>query len=337
MNLHERMRHELMMTCATKLPNLSKDELCAIAQSFDNIAAHYNISEAETRIAVLGREEFIRVIKCFIVVKKMEGISDNTISRYLLVLKNFMESMTKPLGEITANDIRLFLFKYQNERDISNRTLECMRVVIGTFMRWATSEGYIERDPSASLRPIKYTNKPREALEQIELEKLRNACRDIREKALLEVMYSTGCRVSELCGIKVGDINWENKTVTLLGKGNKYRTSYINAKAELSMRAYLKWRKHDSQYLFCNDRGGSQMKKDNIERIVRNLRDRAGITDKKVTPHVLRHTTATQALHSGMPINDIQALLGHSNVSTTMIYAHVSQSDVQAGHKRCIV
>lgn len=337
MNLHERMRHELMMTVATDLPHLSKDELCSIARSFDKVASRYCIGEAELHLTILGREEFIRVIKCFIVVKRMEGLSENTLSHYLLVLKNFMEASVKPLGEITANDIRLYLFKYQQDRGVDNRTLEGMRVVIGTFTRWATSEGYINRDPSTSLKPIKFTAKPREALEQIDLEILRRACRDVRETALIEVMYSTACRVSELCGIKLSDIDWDKKTVQLFGKGGKYRTSYINAKAEVALRAYLKWRKHDSFYLFCNDRGGGQMKKDNIERIVRKLRERAGMADRNITPHVLRHTTATQALRSGMPVNDIQALLGHSNVATTMIYAHVSQSEVQAGHKRCIV
>lgn len=337
MNLYERMRHEMMMTIASTLPQLKKDDLCSIAQSFDKVAAGYNISEAETHLAILGREEFTRVIKCFIVVKRMEGLRDDTLKRYLLVLKNFMEASVKPLGEISANDVRLYLFKYQDERGVDNRTLECMRVVIGTFMKWAASEGYIERDPTVSLKPIKYTVKPREALEQIDLEILRRACRDARETALIEVLYSTACRVTELCGLKMGDVDWEKKTVMLFGKGGKYRTSYINAKAEVALRAYLKWRKHDSPYLFCNERGGGQMKKDNIERIVRNLRERAGMADRNITPHVLRHTTATQALGSGMPISDIQRLLGHSNVATTMIYAHVSQDEVQAAHKRCIV
>lgn len=337
MNLYERMRHDLMMAVASKLTHLSKDDLCAIAQSLDSIATHYNISEAETQIAVLGREEFIRVIKCFLVVKRMEGISEKTIKHYLLILKNFMEASVKPLNDITANDIRIYLFKYQDERGVKNRTLEGMRVVIGTFMKWAASEEYINRDPTVSLKPIKYAGKPREALEQIDLEILRKACRDARETALIEAMYSTGCRVSELCGIKLSDIDWEKKTVLLFGKGGKYRTSYINAKAEVALRAYLKWRRHDSLFLFCNDRGGGQMKKDNIEKIVRNLRERAGMADRNITPHVFRHTTATQALKSGMPVSDIQKLLGHSNVATTMIYAHVSQSDVQAGHRRCVI
>lgn len=337
MNLHERMRHELMMTIATELKHLSKEDLCSIAQAFDKTASSYNIAEAETHLAILGREEFIRVIKCFIVVKRMEGLKDTTISRYLLVLKNFMEASVKPLGEITTNDIRMYLFKYQADRGVDNRTLECMRVVIGTFMRWATAEGYIERDPSVSLKPIKFVAKPRETLEQLDLEILRRACRDVRETALVEVLYSTGCRVTELCGIKLNDIDWDKRTVTLFGKGGKFRTSYINAKAEVALKVYLKRRKHDSIFLFCNDRGGGQMKKDNIERIVRNLRARAGMADRDITPHVFRHTTATQALSNGMPVSDIQKLLGHSNVATTMIYAHVSQDEVQAAHKRCVV
>lgn len=158
-----------------------------------------------------------------------------------------------------------------------------------------------------------------------------------RELAILEMLYSTGCRVSELTGIKLSDIDWNCHSVSLLGKGKKYRTSYLNAKAEIAIRSYLSHRSHTSAYLFCNDRGGGKMKKTNIERMIRIIRNRAGMGDRRITSHTFRHTTATQALQSGMPITDIQVLLGHASVNTTMIYAHTSREAVQAGHKRCIV
>lgn len=337
MNAYERMKHEFMIKIAGSFPNFDKETLCEIANALDMTSAHYDINVAETHLAVLGREEFQKVIKSYIVVKHMEGLSEATLRNYLQKLKHFMQRTTKPLGEITGNDVRLYLFNYQAETGVSNRSLDSIRVVISTFLRWATTEGYIPKNPAETLKAIKWEKKPREALEQIELEVIRKACITDREKALIEVLYSTGCRVSELAGIRLSDIDWNAHSVELFGKGRKYRTSYINAKAEVAIRSYLSTRAHKSLFLFCNDRGGAQMRKGNIERMIRVIRNRAGMGDRRITPHTFRHTTATQALTAGMPITDIQRLLGHASVSTTMIYAHTSQDGVKAGHKRYIV
>lgn len=337
MNVYEHLKHDLIKRIAGVLPELGKETLSRIAMALDEVSTHYNIAEAETHLAVLGREEFTRVIKSYIVVKHMEGMSELTLRNYTRVLRAFMLATTKPLNELTANDIRVYLFQYQNENGVTNRTLEAIRGTICTFMRWAASEGYIPVNPVETLKPIKWTAKPRESLEQLELELIRKACLTHREKAMIEVLYSTGCRVSELTGIKLSDIDWDTHSVLLLGKGKKYRTSYINAKAEVAIKTYLEYRAHKSIYLFCNDRGGEAMKKSNVERMIRIIRDRAGMGDRRITPHTFRHTTATQALKSGMPVTDIQQLLGHASVSTTMVYAHTSHEAVQAGHKRCIV
>lgn len=337
MNVYEHMKHDFMMKIASVVPELGKETLCRIAKAMDEVSGRYSISEAETHLAVLGREEFQRVIKNYIVVKHMEGLSDATLQNYLFRLHHFMKASTKPLEKLTANDIRLYLFKYQSESGITNRSLDSVRSVICTFLRWAASEGYISTNPAETIKPIKWEAKPREALEQIELERIRRACTSARETAIVEVLYSTGCRVSELSGIKLSDIDWNAHSVNLFGKGKKWRTSYINAKAEMAIRVYLAQRKHESIFLFCNDRGGGQMKKGNIERMIRSIRDRAGMGDRRITPHTFRHTTATQALQSGMPVTDIQLLLGHASVNTTMVYAHTTHEAVQAGHKRCIV
>jgi len=229
------------------------------------------------------------------------------------------------------------LFDYQAHKGISNRSLDKIRNTLSAFFRWAACEGYIPVSPVETLRPIKYEVKPRQAVTQVELELLRRSCRDERELALLETMYSTGCRVSELIGIKIGDVNWETRAVLLFGKGKKYRTSYLNAKSEVALRAYLSTRKHASIFLFCNDRGGGQMKKCNVERIMREMAERAGLGDKGISPHIMRHTMATQALYSGMPIEDIQKLLGHRNLATTMVYAKVAQNGVRERHQKYVV
>ena len=164
-------------------------------------------------------------------------------------------------------------------------------------------------------------------------------CQSIKEKAIIEFLYSTGCRVSELSNVKKDDINWNEKSVHLFGKGKKHRTSFINAKAEVVLLQYLNDRDDDCEYLFVSSRKPyRRMHKEGIEKIVRNISARAStLTGKHITPHVLRHTTATIALRSGMPITDISKLLGHEKIETTMIYAKSSIEDVQAGHKKYIV
>lgn len=337
MDTYEHFRHELMLCIAGTMPALTTDELVGISKALDVTCSKYSITPAETHLAVTGGDEFENLIKTFIVIKKMEGLSELTLKQYLMHLTHFMNATNVPISQVTGNSIRLYLFNYQQQRNISNRSLDRVRSTLCSFFKWAFAEKYISSSPTESLRPIKFEERPRKALEQIELELMRKACKTKRDIAILETFYSTGCRVSELTNIKLSDINWDKHTVHLFGKEKKHRTSFINAKATVAISEYMKDRKHQSDYLFCNDRGGSVMKKENIERIIRKIAIDAGLGDKKISPHIIRHTTATQALRSGMAVSDIQALLGHSNVATTMIYAHTSTDDVQAEHVRCII
>lgn len=330
--MREHLKSEFLEAISNRF---STDDMTYLGRRLDEVLARYDITKAETSLAIIGREEFEKLIKTYLVVKRMEGLSEKTLEQYTIYLNKLLFSMYKPPAEITTNDIRLFLFQFQKERNISNRTLDRIRSIVCGFFRWAACEQYIPRSPVETLKPIKFEETPRKAISQIELEMLRRSCSTPRELAILEMLYSTGCRVSELIGIKLSDINWSENSVHLFGKGKKHRTSYLNAKAVVATREYLNTRKHESEYVFCNDRGGDAMKKENVERMVRKLAKRAGL--EGITPHVMRHTTATQALQSGMPIQDIQLLLGHASVSTTMIYAKTSMDAVHAGHKRCVV
>lgn len=332
--MRDQLRNELLAAIGEKM---GTQDLQIAGKVIDGVLANYDVKPAEKHLALLGRDELEKLIKTYIVVRRMEGISNTTLYGYMRTLRCFMLGVRKPVGELTANDVRLFLYEYQDARGISNRSLDSVRIVVCSFLRWAASEKYIPSNPVEMIRPIKYERKPRKAVTQLELEMLRRGCRDDRELALLETMYSTACRVSELIGIKLSDIDWDTRTVTLFGKGKKYRSSYLNAKSEIAIKAYLHRRKHDSIFLFCNDRGGEKMTKSNVERIMRGIAQRAGLGDRKISPHVMRHTTATQALTSGMPITDIQKLLGHENVNTTMVYAKVNQDDVRGNHQKYIV
>lgn len=337
MDNREVMKHELITKLAMELGDLSQDTLSLVSTIFDIVSRNYTITKDETQIAIWEQERLSKLIKTYIVVKKMEGLSDNTLDRYLLYLNQFLLSNRKPIDQITGNDVRMFLFDYQMNHNVSNRTLDGIRSIICTFFKWAASENYIQKNPADTIKSIRFEEKPRRPLEQIELERLRRACKTPRDLAILETLYSTGCRVSELIGIKLSDIDWDKHTVNLFGKGRKHRVSFINAKAEVAIREYLKKRKCVSNYLFCGERNQPCLKKEAVERVIRIIGKNAGIQSKKITPHVIRHTTATQALRNGMPISDIQTLLGHANVATTMIYAHTTIDNVRSNHLRCVV
>lgn len=299
---------------------------------------NYDVTRKETQVAIYN-QELPYIAKMYIVSKKVEGFSKETIYNYKKYLEIFFFALQKAPEQITTNDIRVFLYKYQEERKISNRSLEKYRSTISSFYEWCCMEGYLEKNPVKPIKKIKHEKKQRVPLTQIELEYLRKACKTPKELAIIEVMYSTGCRVSEITGLKKSDIDWQEKTVHLFGKGNKHRTSFINAKAEVALKDYFASREDDNEYVFVSDRRPHrQMHKCGIEKIIKILSKRVSDTvQKPITPHILRHTTATQALAANMPLEDIQMLLGHEQIGTTLIYAKNNIDHVKSEHKRCIV
>lgn len=336
MNAYEQFKSSFFLQLETLDPQLLKNAYQPISEALDRAAFPYEITQKETSLAVIT-DPLPQLVKIYLVVKKTEGLAEGTLKNYYLILSSFFKWNRKQPEEIVANDIRMFLYFYQQERNISSRTLDKYREMICWFFNWAHKEEYIPRNPSISVKAIKYEQKEREALTQLELEYLRLACKTPRDKAILEFFYSTGCRVTELIGVKKSDINWKDNSVHLFGKGQKHRTSFINAKCEVTLKEYLKTREDNNEYLFVSMRKPhNQLTKSAVEKVIRDLANASEVT-KHVTPHVLRHTTATQAVNNGMPIEDVSKLLGHANVATTMIYAKVSQEKVQTQHTKCVI
>lgn len=334
--MYEHFRNDFQ--CAVAEHGMSQQVMVDVLGLLDKLATRYEIHKKETALAVYN-EELPEVVKIYIVSKKMEGLSQQTLDTYLRMLTLFFREMRKPLPQITTNEIRLYLFSYQQRRGCSNRSLDKYRQYLASFFSWTTDEGYTQHNPMRTIPAIKYEKKPRENLTQLELEYLRQSCQTPRERAIIEFLFSTGCRVSELSGVKMSDVNWTAKTVHLFGKGSKHRNSFINAKCEVTLKAYLKTRTDDCEYLFVTARKPyRQLKTEALEKIVRTIASRTSSEmQKHVTPHILRHTTATLALQNGMSIADISRLLGHEKIDTTMIYAHASMESVQEGHRKFVV
>lgn len=215
------------------------------------------------------------------------------------------------------------------------RSMESFRRALSSLYMWAVAEEYLNQNPLAKIKPIKYDAVERESLTPIEMERLRNACDSIRDKAMIEFFYATGCRVGELVGVKKTDIDYDKYTVRLFGKGHKERTVCITPKAYLYLKEYLLIRDDDSEYLFVSDRKPhGQLSVAGVEKQIKMLRNKTGIV--KLTPHVLRHTTAMALLEKGMPIDQISKYLGHSNLNVTQVYAKTSNTQVMQTYNKCM-
>ena len=250
----------------------------------------------------------------------------------------FFKPFKKPNDKVTANDIRVYLYKYQKDHNISNRTLDCKRTIICSYFGWLVSEEYIFKNPALNIAPIKYERKHKKPMSQLDLEKVRSACKTNRERAIVEMLYSTGCRVSELEHLNISDVNFETKEVMLFGKGNKHRVSYLNAKAEISLRNYLKERIDNNDALFIYDRKPyGKLKKSGIELVIKNIVNRTNGVNVHVTPHVFRHTTASVSLERGMNIVEVSKLLGHSKVETTMEYITTNSNSIKTNHQNFVI
>lgn len=335
--MYEQFKNDVLLQLV-KDQNFSQEQIKLLLCHLDVVKNDYEITKKELAITVYN-QELPKLVKMFLVCKKIEGFSDGTLYNYNKHLTNFFFMVQKAPEQITANDIRVYLFNYQQTRGISNRSLDKVRSCLASFYSWMTVEGYIEKNPMLAVNKIKYEKTPKKPCSQIDLEYLRMACKTPKQKAILEVLYSTGCRVGELVILKKDDIDWHEKTVHLFGKGKKHRTSFINAKAEVALKEYLDSREDDNEWLFVSDRYPyDQMHVSGIQKIVREMANRAGDNvNKKVSPHVLRHTFCTTAIEHGASITSVQKMAGHSNLNTTNQYIHVSLDSTKADHLKAII
>lgn len=312
-------------------------ELQLIKEHLEAHCAGYEI-QPKTRALTLDRETIPDCYRVFMVSKKIEGCSDKTLQLYSLYLVQFFESARLPIEAITNNTIRRFLFELKDTRQVSDVTLDNCRRILSSFFTWAVNEGYIARNPMATVKRIRCEKKEKHALTDEELAKIREACKNIREKALLEVMYSTGVRVSELCALDIEDVDFITRRVVVrCGKGKKSRETYLSGKAVVLLRGYLEGRKDSGKALFVSSKKPYlRLKAGGIQRILNDIGNRAGIS-VHIHPHMIRRTFATDALDHGMALSEIQTLLGHSKPETTMIYAQINEQNVRAAHRKAII
>lgn len=293
---------------------------------------NYEIQERCTDVA-LADDSADRMLKKFLATKRIEGIAESTLLRYAEENKKLIRFLGKPLYEVSTYDIRFYLsYRRENSgKKLGNRTLDGMRRCYSSFFSWLSAEGLIGRNPCAAIKQIKYRKEVKKPYSAAEMEKLRRACGNKRDLALLDFLYCTGCRVSEVARLNIDDIDFENMECTVLGKGNKERTVYLSEVAAMNLGEYLASREDGNEALFTG-KGTERLGKNGIEVLLKRLGKKAGVIN--VHPHRYRRTLATNLLDRGMNIQDVAVILGHADLKTTQVYCYISQKNVKNAYSK---
>ena len=278
----------------------------------------------------------IEYMDMFISAKRIEGCSERTLAYYKATIEHMLSIIVTPLRQVQTDDLRAYLAKYQLINNCSKTTVDNIRRNLSSFFSWLEAEDYIIKSPIRRIHKIRTGSKVKETLSEECIEKLRDSYLHIRDLAMIDLLYSTGIRVGELVNLNIGDINFEERECIVYGKGNKQRRVYFDAKAKVHLKRYLDERNDHNEALFVTlDSPFERLKISGVEIRLRKL-GRLALLDQRVHPHKFRRSMATRAIDKGMPIEQVQKLLGHQQIDTTMHYAMVNQSNVKISHRKFI-
>lgn len=283
-----------------------------------------------------GREgDLSKRISSFLAAKKIDGLSGKTLKNYREMLGAFAARTDKPVVRITTDDVRAYIGYLANGRGLKDSSINTHINTLRSFFSWLDIEDIIKKNPMRKIKSLKIDKlRARRPLFPEELERLRDGCQTYKEKALVEFLVSSGCRLGEVVSIRVDAVDWQSRSVTVLGKGHKARTVYFSVRAKLMLQAYLSQRR-GGDMLFSSSRAPyGSMSPRAVEKALQKIGDRAG--EGWVYPHILRHTFASNALNGGMDITVIQHLLGHTDPKTTLIYAELAPRTIKYEYERVV-
>lgn len=322
---------QLISDLAAYISELVPIHIEQVKSKLSAILAKYHVKKVE-RAEI--HPDLTEKIHIFLSSKKLEGLSPITLDGYLIEMNIFSKKIKKRIEDITTADIRVYLGGFQHLKLSSiSRKLS----VLKSFFGWLTAEEFLQRDPTTKIKPPKKEKRMPKALSIEELELLRESCKTNRQRAFLEVLYATGCRLSEIYKLNKSDINYQTMSCRVIGKGNKEREVYFSPKAMYHLRKYLMNRTDDAEALMITERKPyRRLSKRGIQREIAKIAEQAGL-EKKISPHTMRHTFATLTLNNGADIAAVQALLGHEDPSTTQIYAQLTEEKKRETHKKYLV
>lgn len=307
---------------------VSTDVLRIIVECVSDILSSETIKSTEEN------EKRNDLIDSFLSSKKIEGCSEKTITYYQSTISTCVSTIDKSITDITTDDLRLYLSDYQTTHDVSRVTIDNIRRILSSFFSWLEDEDYIIKSPVRRIHKVKTGHMVKNTFSDEELERMRDSASTMRDEAMLDILISTGMRVGELVNLDREDIDFNERECIVFGKGSCQRPVYFDAKTKLHLQQYLDSRKDSNPALFVTLRGSKRMSINAVESRLKNIGKAAGVTN--VHPHRFRRTMATMAIEKGMPIEQVQKLLGHVRIDTTLHYAMVNQNNVKLSHRRLI-
>ncbi len=332
-NLNEEVSIRLLGKLTLLLPQLEinlKQQL-EVKRTIDETLYDYDIQTKCTSLITSDIEEKAQL---YIAVKRLEGLSKKTLYNYKLFLNKLNQFFTKPCSTITTMDLRIFLSQLGKgkKQTTINGYITCLK----NFFGWLQNEEYLIKNPAFKLKQTKVPKLILEPYKAENLERLRDSCLTLREKALFELIESTACRISEIQNIKLEDINWHEKSIKVTGKGNKQRFVYFSTRAKLALENYLKSRDDANSSLFISTKYKSKtIGVRSLQNIIKKIYIRSGVSER-VHCHKFRRTQATHLLNSGMSLQGVQDILGHESPETTQRYARISQENLKNEYRRLV-
>lgn len=327
------MKQELMTEVMQQmLPYLDNAQLKQLKQVMEQALLRYEVTDAKVN---LEENDSSDIVSKFIAAKRIEGCSEKTLKYYQATIDAMISSLGKNVRHILTEDLRTYLIEYQSKNQSSRVTIDNIRRILSSFFSWMEDEDYIIKSPVRRIHKVKTASSIKETYTDEDLEKMRDNCEELRDLAMIDMLASTGMRVGEMVLLNSDDINFAERECVVFGKGDKERIVYFDARAKLHLQEYLDSRTDDNPALFVSLKAPhNRMTIGGIETRLREMGKRLNIP--KVHPHKFRRTLATMAIDKGMPIEQLQRLLGHKRIDTTLQYAMVKQSNVKAAHKKYI-
>lgn len=324
------MNNEFVMLISSEMDKyLNNYQLELLKKTLEHNLYNYSI------VKKAENDSNIDYCNLFINSKRVEGCSERTINYYETSINNMLNVVEKNVKTITTDDLRNYIQEYQKVNNCSNTTIDNIRRILSSFFSWLEEEDYIIKSPMKRIHKIKTSKIVRETYTDEVLEKLRDSCTRIRDLAMIDFLSSTGVRVGELVKLNKRDINFEERTCIVCGKGNKQREVYFDARTKLHLERYIKSRNDSNDALFVSLlEPHKRLEISGVEIRLRKIGKNIDVS--KVYPHKFRRTLATKAIDKGMPIEQVQKLLGHTKIDTTLTYAMVDQNNVKLSHKKFI-
>lgn len=315
------------------LPYFNNLQSELLKRALETVVSKYTISANEE--LTIKNESDSELIEKFIDSKHIEGCSDKSLKYYKMIITNMLNDVKKHIKMVTTEDLRQYLTNYQEKRKVSKVSIDNMRRIFSSFYGWLEDEDYILKSPVRRIHKVKTNTCIKETYTDENLEVMRDNCNNIRDLAIIDMLSSTGMRIGEMVLLNRRDIDFHERECKVFGKGNKERIVYFDARTKIHLQEYLSSRKDDNEALFISlSRNNKRLTIGGVEARLRKLGIKLGIS--KVHPHKFRRTLATLAIDKGMPIEQLQKLLGHKKIDTTLQYAMVKQSNIKLSHKKYI-